>query len=250
MGTWGTAFFSDDTACDIRDSYKDLIGDGYTPSEATDQILAECKSLLNDQDASSVIWCSLAVTQWKIGRLEERVKNEAIRIIDSGIDLERWEGNDRKKRKEALDKIRITLESPQPVMKKIPKRFRNHCDWGIGELIAYTTVSKKKVIFRVIGFSTDKGGTTPICELLNWQGEKIPGKFRLRFIGIRKKTYPHTKKYALTQFCLCRTSEQQLPADRVERLGIFMKPSQKAGINAGFSWIDLDRSLKENFDFE
>ncbi len=28
MGTWGTALFSDDLACDARDAYRELVGDG------------------------------------------------------------------------------------------------------------------------------------------------------------------------------------------------------------------------------
>ena len=99
MGAWGTAIFSDDTACDIRGEYRELIGDGLSPSEATDHLLEEWKELLDDPDERSVIWISLAVTQWKLGRLEERVERKAIEIIRSGSDLVRWEGKDKEKRR-------------------------------------------------------------------------------------------------------------------------------------------------------
>ena len=35
MAAWGTALFSDDTACDVRDAYVDLLGDGLSGPEAT-----------------------------------------------------------------------------------------------------------------------------------------------------------------------------------------------------------------------
>ncbi|MEI6521345.1 MAG: hypothetical protein WCO98_15110, partial [bacterium] len=145
MGAWGTAIFSDDIASDIRNDYKDLIGDGLSPSEATNKILTEWDASIDDSDDGPVIWLALAVTQWKIGCLEERVKNKAIEVIDSGSNLERWTGRDKEKRRIVLEKTKIQLESPQPATKKIPKRFKDHCDWKIGEVIAYTTLSKDKI---------------------------------------------------------------------------------------------------------
>ena len=41
MGTWGVAIFSDDLAADIRGDFRELIGDGLTPSEATARHKAE-----------------------------------------------------------------------------------------------------------------------------------------------------------------------------------------------------------------
>jgi hypothetical protein len=52
MGAWGTALFSDDTACDVRDSYVDLVGDGLTGSEATKALLREWTASLHDPDDS------------------------------------------------------------------------------------------------------------------------------------------------------------------------------------------------------
>lgn len=238
MGAWGPAIFSDDTACDIRGDYKDFLGDGLTPSEATDRILLEWRDSLDDFDERSVVWLALAATQWKLGRLEGRIKQKAVEVIDSGCNLERWEGKDREKRKIVLEKLRDQLDSPQPKQKKVPKRFRDHCDWEVGEIIAYTTLSKDKVLFRVIGFHNDKGGESPVCELLNWRGKIPPGKLRLRFLGINIKTYPNGRK--ISQFMIGRSSEKELPTDRVERLGIALKPTQNVGGFFVFGWRYLD----------
>lgn len=249
MGAWGTAIFSDDTASDIRDDYKDLLGDGLSPSDATDRILLEWKDSIDDSDEKSVVWLALAVTQWKLGRLEERIKQKAIEIIISGCDLDRWEGKDKEKRRIVLRKLKDQLESPQPATKKVPKRFRDYCEWEIGEIIAYTTLSQEKVLFRVIGFHEDKGGKGPVCELLNWKGKTIPGKLKLKILGIKVKAHPQGNN-TLSQFLICRTSEKELPKDRVERVGILLKPSQKVGGFSAFLWKHLDKQLKDYFGIE
>lgn len=187
MGTWGTAIFSDDTACDIRDEYLSHIGDGYSSAEATEMILAEWKESLLDPDEVSVIWLSPAVTQWSKGRLENNVKEKALSIISSGTDLNRWDTKSRRLRVKVLEKVQAKIESPQPKKKKIPIQFRSYCEWKVGELIAYKTLSVTNVLFRIIGHRQDKGGISPICELLTWQGNTIPGKFKLRLLGIKKK---------------------------------------------------------------
>jgi hypothetical protein len=248
MGTWGPAIFSDDTACDIRGDYKDFLGDGLTPSESTDRILFEWRDSLDDVDERSVVWLALAAIQWKLGRLEERVRQKAVEVIESGCNLDRWEGKYREKRVVVLDKLRDQLDSPQPKQRKVSRRFRDHCEWEVGEIIAYTTLSKEKVLFRVIGFHQDKGGRSLVCELLNWRGDIIPRKLRLRFLGIQIKEYPNG--YKVSQFMIGRTSERELPKDRVERLGIILKPSQDVGGFTVFWWGYLDEKLSEYFEVE
>ncbi|HEY9062996.1 MAG TPA: Imm26 family immunity protein [Pseudobacteroides sp.] len=130
MGTWGTAIFSDDLACDVREAYTNLIGEGKEKN-ATKSILKIFKNNLKDSDEEPVIWLSLASTQWKLGRLEDKIKEKAIEIIDTGIDLKRWEEEPKLlvKRKNVLDKLKEQLNSPQCLPKKVsnPNRPRvNH----------------------------------------------------------------------------------------------------------------------------
>ena len=75
MGAWETAVFSDDTACDVRDNYVDLIGDGLSGVEATKKLLREWTGSLDDPDEGPVFWLALAATQWKNGRLEDLSNN-------------------------------------------------------------------------------------------------------------------------------------------------------------------------------
>lgn len=69
MGTWGAAIFSDDTASDVRDQFRDLIGEGLSTEQATDKLLREYASSLDDPDDGPPFWLGLAVTQWNCGRL-------------------------------------------------------------------------------------------------------------------------------------------------------------------------------------
>jgi hypothetical protein len=41
LGAGGIAIFSDDIACDIRDDYKELLGDGLSSKEATQRLINE-----------------------------------------------------------------------------------------------------------------------------------------------------------------------------------------------------------------
>src|ERR1041384_3487650 len=89
MGVPGPALFSDDIALEVRDRYLELIGDRLESSKATD-LLQEWEEGLDDPESAAVFWLALAATQWKCGRFEERVKAQALNVIDTGADLLRW----------------------------------------------------------------------------------------------------------------------------------------------------------------
>lgn len=246
MGAWGTALFSDDSACDVRDSYVDLVGDGLTGPEATKALLREWSASLNDPDESPVIWLALAATQWRVGRLECHVLQQALNVIDSGSDLARWESGskDLKKRKVVLERLRAQLTSAQPPEKRIPKRFRDTNEWRVGDLVAYRLRSGCFVILRTIGHHSDKGGTGPICELLNWSGEQIPQSFKSFDIRNSRGAIP------VTQFLIGRTRAKERPDDRLQVLGVNLKPAQNPGGFTVLLWRWFDKFLKEDFGLE
>lgn len=247
MGAWGTAVFSDDTACDVRDEYRDLVGDGLTGPEATRTLLERWSSSLNDPDEAPVFWLALAVTQWKCGRLEQQVRQSAFRVIEDGSDLARWEAGtaDYKKRQAVLTSVRAMLESPQPPEKPIRKQFRDSNEWSVGDLISYQLLSGKKIVMRVIGHHSDKGGTSPICELLDWIGTEIPDAEQLQALSIRR-----IKDGLSPQLMIGRTSAKQRPDKRLKILGINQKPTQTPRFCSVVVWKWLDRTLKESFGFE
>lgn len=90
MGAWGVAILSDDIAEDIKLMYKDLLANEYSNEDASRIVIEEYKNELDDEE-TIVFWLVFASIQWKLGRLQENVKQEALQIIESGADLARWE---------------------------------------------------------------------------------------------------------------------------------------------------------------
>lgn len=73
MGAWGPAIFSDDTACDIRSDYRELLEDGVDDAEATRRVIAEYQHLGGDE--SHVLWLALAAAQSALGRLDDSAED-------------------------------------------------------------------------------------------------------------------------------------------------------------------------------
>jgi hypothetical protein len=245
MGSWGTALFSDDTACDVRDNYIDLLSEGLSGPEATERLLGEWSDSLKDQDEAPVFWLALAATQWKYGRLESRVLREAANVLDNGSDLARWKSSrDCRKRQAVLERLRAQLSSRQPPEKRIPKRFRDSNEWQVGDLVTYRLLSGRLIILRVIGHHTDRGGTAPICELLDWVGEEVPES--LQSLGIRKGA----GKRPVTQLMIGSVRAKERPDGRLQHLRFNLKPVQKPAGYTVSLWRWLDTTLKRDFDLE
>lgn len=248
MGTWGTGLFADDVAADIRDAYRDTVGDGGSGEEATDALLREWTGQLADPDVGPVFWLALAATQWRCGRLEDRVRAKAIEVIETGADVRRWRDNPRDlaRREAVLTKLLEQLRSPQPARKRIAKRFRNSSEWKPGEVIAYKLRSGNFALFRLVGFHTDRGGTGPVFELLDWLGTGVPSETTMSRLPLRERRHPD-RPGTRNQFLIGRLRERDFPQDRVVRTGITLKPSQSPGGYAVFLWRDLDRMLEAEY---
>jgi len=175
MGAWGTAVFSDDLACDIRDGWRDLLSKGVTPDDAAQRILVDYAASASDPDERAVFWIALAVSQWKTGRLQPAVLDEALAAIDSGDDLERWlDPADRRKRQAVLERTRDQLLSPQPPAKRIPRRVLSETPFQEGDVIAYRHPSGYSFVLWVSANGGDKGGAYSQVELLDFVGTTVP----------------------------------------------------------------------------
>jgi hypothetical protein len=123
MGTSGTALYSDDTACDVRDEFVQLLARLRDPAQATASLLQSWKEQISDMDEGPVFWLALAETQWKYGCLDAAVRRRAIEVIDNEGDLHRWEGADLKRRRANLIALKGKLLSVQP-KPRVPKLRR------------------------------------------------------------------------------------------------------------------------------
>ncbi len=248
MGTWGTGIFSDDIACDVRDDYRDYVANGLSGPEATNKLLTEYKDCLNDQDEMSVFWIALALTQSKCGRLEDRVKNKAFEIIDSGIDLKKWEASPKliKQRIAILNKVRGQLGSPQRLPVKLKKRFINQSPFEIGDAFSYKLSSGNHVIFRVVHIHSDKGGTTPIAEMCNWIGTDIPSRIQIQSFPARKPV----ETWRAELFLLFEMKKNDFPKNRVNLVGHGFLVIEGKRACVGTPWTYLDSMLKQWFGIE
>lgn len=179
MGTLGTSIYSDDHALDIKGLYKDLHKFGITGEKAVEIIWSELGSPIGDDILSdTVFWLTLLDLFWKDGNLPNRVRENALEIIESGLDLENWDFNssDYKKRLKVLDLLKEQLNSPSPKIKKMPDEFIEKCGWEVNEIIAYPWLNNHYFIFRVLDFSTKFGGRSPILELIDYKNKGLPDK--------------------------------------------------------------------------
>src|SRR5438105_1101139 len=152
MSAWGVAVFSDDLAADVRDAYRERIGERLSPTQAVEKLLVQFASSVADQDEGPVFWIALASVQWKLGRLEEGTQREALRVIESGQDLLRWQGSkNQQKRAAVLEKVRQQLLSPPPPPKRVPRTIKEANDWQGGEVVGLRLHSGNWALMRVIG---------------------------------------------------------------------------------------------------
>ena len=118
------------------------------------------------------------------------MRQNALRIIDSGQDLRRWEhSRDRTKREKVLAKLRAQLLTPQPAPKHIAKPFKAANDWKLGEVVGFQLASGRWVLLRVIGHHEDRGGRSAVCELLNWTGDSILSRSEIERLDIRRENH-------------------------------------------------------------
>jgi len=153
MGAWGPGLFSDDVACDVKEYYMNCLREEMSAEEAEAAVVSYFGDELADSDDGPVVVLALADTAWRVGRLSEKLKEAAIRIIDTGEGLERWEVEGKqllKKRQDVLQKLKEKLLSPQPPEKKVYKYRLYKCEWKIGDVFAYrfeSEIAKEKGYF-------------------------------------------------------------------------------------------------------
>lgn len=191
MGAWGPAVFSDDLACDIRTDYRELLEDGVDDAEATRRVITANEHLAADE--AHVLWLALAAAQAALGRLDDSVKSEALRVIDEGIGLELWEEAGPKelaRRKAALAKLRETLTGPQKEPTKVRKPWSHVSDLGAGDVLAYRRPGGQYALFRVARMDEHRVGTAPILRQLDWNKTSLPSERRLRRLNSLPETRP------------------------------------------------------------
>lgn len=171
MGAWGPAIFSNDTAPEVRDDFRDLVGRGATADEATAKVVEDyCVGDPADPDNNDV-WLGLAATQHKTGHTVPSVIERALAITESEEELDRWDPDERKGRLKALLKLRDELQSPVPPPRTIKPRRLAQTVLEPGQHQLFTDgESGSRFLLRVVRIYEDKGGRSPLYTVLDWAG--------------------------------------------------------------------------------
>lgn len=152
MGFYDSSLFGNDTTEDVRDTYLELLKDGISDEDAYKKVINEYEEVIQS-DEEPFFWYALAYTQWKIGRLNEEVKNNALYFIEKkggAIFFEDEYPRDNPWIK-TLQKLKITLESemrPYKKFRKVKPFLTN--PWNVGDVYAYqfhTEYAKEKGIY-------------------------------------------------------------------------------------------------------
>ncbi|MGG0277791.1 hypothetical protein [Bacillus rhizoplanae] len=252
MGAWGVAILSDDVAEDVSFRYKDLLGDNYSNEEASKIVIEEFQNELDDEEITT-FWLSFALIQWKLGRLQEQVKNKALQIIDSGADLEHWEEDPKfkKKREAVLLKLKEQLNSPQPKANKVPKRFVTDTALKAGDAISYQLLSGDYIILKVIGIIEQwTGDKYPLFEICDWQGKVIPSKEQINQLELKKWTWENGNQ-ELKALAIFPAGKRDNPIKRIkvvaERVRIILDMEAPSTL---LTWKEFDDELKGFYHFD
>jgi hypothetical protein len=181
MGAWGPGLFDDDTACDIRDSYRERIEDGVDDTEALRATLELFRGCFDSAEVGALSIVALAVTQSKIGRLDAEIRARALAALEAGADLAWWEEDDPKlapRRRAALAKARAQITGPQPARKRLRPPRRELCGLVAGDGLTLV-VADGLALLRVVRVKNHRLGETPILEELQFEGSELPPRAEL-----------------------------------------------------------------------
>jgi hypothetical protein len=249
MGVWGVGLFENDDAADLRSDYRAYLADAQSDAGATDAVAVDYGARLDRLQDTTAFWLALASIQWRIGRLDPRVKTATLTIIDDGLDLAQWADSPARNRRAAvLTKLRRTLDSPMPTAKPLPKPLPLQLPgWTFSEIVGYRAANGKYVLLHVLGYRAWSTVSTraPIVTILNWFAESMPSEgdvAALNYINHDGRVGGHHV------LCLAMPPKKTLRPEQFDRPG-WTKPVTRAEATSavyglsGHEGGTLDRAL-------
>lgn len=117
MENWLEELYQEDIAEDIKKNYLELLRSGKTNEEATEVLLRWYHEFIIYDEEGELFWYVLADTQWRYGRLNQKVKEKALKYIESDAILNSWHENPNWSK--MLEELKKEITSPMPEEKKI-----------------------------------------------------------------------------------------------------------------------------------
>lgn len=185
MGAWGTSLYANDSTCDIREEYIDLLRRGYNNLEITKKLIESNIDIMGDMEEEPLFWYALADTQWNYGRLLPEVKEKALYFLSSDIEDGRWSEVDKADEwRKTCQKLKDNLDSPQPPEKRVYRYKLYQCKWKLGDVFAYRFSSDYSkecglygyyMVFRKISESEWwPGHIVPVVQFYKWISLDLP----------------------------------------------------------------------------
>lgn len=259
MGAWAAGLFDDDTACDLRDEFKEMLASGLTVEQATAELERRYEPASDPVDLEPVFWIALAAVQHSWGRLMPSVRDRAVEIIDTGRDVERFfdDTDIRAKRQAVLEKFKRELLGPPRPARRIPRPSKKaETSWKVGDVFRYRLLSGRSCLFRVTGHRADKGGRYAVFEVLR-EDENV----RLNAFGVALTPGLSNKRSGKHQAIMVprglEPNERVMPTEFGSAVAgpiANWLRVQKRDVHASATSImtpaQLDKNLKEFFDLE
>ena len=156
MGTWNNKIDGNDTFQDIYQNFFKLYNQGQNPVEIANQIQEDCAQMFEDYDDRNNSLFSLALAQWETKSLDQIVYNQVKEIIETGKDIEVWQGlgadeKTLKQRKIILDKFLIQISTER---EKPKRRVKQKFEFTTIELVKAVAPDNNKV-FEASEFYTN-----------------------------------------------------------------------------------------------
>jgi hypothetical protein len=180
-----------------------------------------------------------------MGRLDPRVKDAALRIVDEGLDLKKWEGSPgRRKRATALAQVREKIASPPPAAKPIPKPLPVQLPgWAFAEVIGVRLPNGKLALLHMIAYRkcSRYGVKAPVVSVLNWTEDGIPTAQDLPAL-----TYINWRRITCGNhlYNLAFRKRSPLPQERFLHLGL-TKPVTRGEAMAAYGSLRENETLDE-----
>jgi hypothetical protein len=240
------SLFGDDLASDVRADYRAFLVKGLTGPEATDALLARG---LPDIDEAPTFWIALAAVQSKLGRLEPRVRDQALALMET--DIVRWEREAPKlaaKRRKVLDDLGADLIGPsRPEVRIRPYRPLTTEFCG-GEVIAFERDDGRFALLRVAEIDEGHDGDrVPVLEVLDWIGTAVPpleviGRLPLRPAAQVKNAPPRRLGPARLHLVKMKPADRK----RVHVLANLERPAPpgESGTDTYLWWAKLEGMLR------
>ena len=161
MGTWGDGIFDSDVTADVRDVYRQYVGDGVDEAEAERLVLGD---FLPNESETDVL-AALAAAAHEVGRISPGLRDRLLAADPA-------ECGDEERRERLRLAQNLALE-PRPARARVRAGWRPRTTLAQGDVLAIHA-SGRTALLRVAYVHRDQNGSWPVLEPLEHVGDALP----------------------------------------------------------------------------